>query len=68
MPSLIVFCAVYKSCKDIGRNVPHAVSGVYELEDGRHLCRIGDVPHCGPGGWTLALKMNGSSVSDSKKN
>ena len=65
--SFIAFCkaSVYKSCKDFATNVPHAVSGVYELEDGRHFCRIGDVPHCGSGGWTLALKIDGSKVSES---
>ena len=55
---------MYKSCKDVALNVPNAASGAYELTDGRHFCRIGDVPHCGSGGWTLALKIIGSRVSN----
>ena len=43
--------------------MPDAKSGVYELEDGKHFCRMGDVTGCGAGGWTLAMKVNGSKVS-----
>ena len=58
--SFIAFCkaSVYKSCKDVATNASHAVSGAYELEDGRHFFRIGDVPHCGSGGWSLEFFEN----------
>ena len=63
--SIISFCklSVYKSCKDIALDQPGAASGAYELEDGSHFCRIGDIPDCGSGGWTLALKIDGSKVN-----
>ena len=52
----------YKSCKEIEQNLPNAASGVYNLTDGRHFCRIGDIPECGSGGWTLAMKIDGTKV------
>ena len=67
MSALIAFLcnvSVYKSCKQLALHQQSAASGAYELEDGSHFCRIGDIPECGSGGWTLALKINGSKVSD----
>ena len=42
--------------------MPNATSGVYNLKDGRHFCRMGDISGCGSGGWTLAIKINGTKV------
>ena len=58
--------SVYKSCKDMALDQPGAASGAYELEEGSHFCRIGDIPECGSGGWTLAIKVDGSKVSQSQ--
>ena len=62
-----LFCfnfAVYRSCKDIYNANPSSVSGVFELEIGKHHCvmersNVG----CGEGGWTLALKVDGTKVN-----
>ena len=54
---------MYESCKEIKRNLPGAGSGVYMLKAGRHFCRMGDISECGSGGWTLAMKINGTKVS-----
>ena len=56
--------AVYKSCKDIYNENPASTTGIYDLEDGKHFCYMESVAGpCGAGGWTLALKVNGSQVS-----
>ncbi|XP_065059823.1 uncharacterized protein LOC135687230 isoform X2 [Rhopilema esculentum] len=49
---------VYHSCKEAYFDIKDAPSGVYRLHIGRHFCKM-DIPGCG-GGWTLAMKINGS--------
>ena len=40
----------------------NAASGVYDLESGRHFCNMSEIPNCGGGGWTLAMKINDTKV------
>ena len=54
---------VYKSCKEIYNDTPSSLTGVYELEIGKHFCLMGNsADSCGQGGWTLALKVDGRKV------
>ena len=56
--------AVYRSCKDIYNAEPSSVSGVFELEIGKHYCLMErSNSACGEGGWTLALKVDGTKVN-----
>ena len=54
---------VYKSCKEIYKDNPSSLSGVYNLESGSHHCLMEkSTDSCGKGGWTLALKVDGTKV------
>ena len=52
----------YESCKEIYDKNPGSVSGVYKLKSGKHHCVMGNATGCGGGGWTMAMKINGSKV------
>ena len=55
---------VYKSCKEIYNDDPSSATGVYDLETGKHFCYMeSSSGSCGVGGWTLALKVDGTKVS-----
>ena len=57
------FLSVYKSCKEIYNDDPSSATGVYKLESGEHFCFMETTAvSCEVGGWTLALKVNGSLV------
>ncbi len=62
MKKLYLAVAVYKSCKEIFDINPSATDGVYQLEDGPHHCIMDSIPGCGVGGWTLAMKIDGTKV------
>ena len=57
----VFFSVVYVSCKEIFSNGAVA-SGVYRLKSGLHYCNMSSVGSCGGGGWTLAMKVDGSKV------
>ena len=60
--------AVYRSCNDIYNANPSSVSGVFDLEIGKHHCLMDrSNGSCGEGGWTLALKVDGTKVNISLK-
>ena len=44
--------------------IENAASGVYDLESGRHFCNMSEIPNCGGGGWTLAMKIDGTKVTN----
>eukprot|EP00794_Sanderia_malayensis_P010882 gene10882-12038_t len=52
----------YESCKQIKKEKPDSSNGVYNLKSGKHHC-IMDNSQCGPGGWTLAMKINGTKAT-----
>eukprot|EP00112_Aurelia_sp_Birch-Aquarium-sp1_P014710 Seg319.10 transcript_id=Seg319.10/GoldUCD/mRNA.D3Y31 product=Peroxidasin protein_id=Seg319.10/GoldUCD/D3Y31 len=52
--------AVYKSCKETLSNRPDLGDGFYKLSSGEHYCIMKDISGCGGGGWTLAMKLDGS--------
>ena len=55
---------MYKSCKEIYEDSPFSVTGVYELDIGKHYCFMEQSGgSCGVGGWTLAMKVDGTKVS-----
>ena len=59
---------VYKSCKEIYKDNPSSLSGVYNLESGNHHCLMDkSTDSCGKGGWTLALKVDGTKVRQKLK-
>ena len=51
----------YRSCKDAFEQ-GLTIDGVYNLDNGLHYCAMSDTSICGGGGWTLALKIDGSKV------
>lgn len=51
---------VYASCKEIFESEVKTTDGVYQLTSGKHYCAMSSVGECGGGGWTLAMKVNGS--------
>ncbi|XP_065055027.1 uncharacterized protein LOC135683633 isoform X2 [Rhopilema esculentum] len=51
---------VFKSCREAFLEGKNTESGVYTLESGRHFCNMSDIPNCGGGGWTLAMKIDGT--------
>ncbi|XP_065059888.1 uncharacterized protein LOC135687256 isoform X2 [Rhopilema esculentum] len=53
---------VYDSCKEIFSNGA-VTSGVYRLKSGLHFCNMSNVGSCGGGGWTLAMKVDGSKTT-----
>eukprot|EP00794_Sanderia_malayensis_P010886 gene10886-12042_t len=52
----------YESCKQIKKDKPDSSNGVYDLKSGKHHC-IMDNSHCGQGGWTLAMKIDGTKAT-----
>ena len=53
----------YNSCSDVYNEDPSSPTGIYNLQDGKHFCFIENTAgFCGAGGWTLALKVNGTKV------
>ncbi|XP_065070552.1 uncharacterized protein LOC135695369 [Rhopilema esculentum] len=54
---------VFKSCREVFLEKENAASGVYDLESGRHFCNMSEIPNCGGGGWTLAMKIDGTKVT-----
>ena len=52
----------YLSCKDAFEK-GLVVDGVYNLDIGPHFCVMSSVTGCGGGGWTLAMKIDGSKVT-----
>ena len=59
------YYTVYKSCKEIYNERPWSATGVYDLESGKHFCYMDDISGA-TGGWTLALKIDGSKVTMSQ--
>eukprot|EP00794_Sanderia_malayensis_P008724 gene8724-9654_t len=55
----------YESCSEIfnDRNQRSDRNGIYKLKSGDHFCLMDEIPGCGSGGWTLAMKVNGSKVT-----
>eukprot|EP00794_Sanderia_malayensis_P010883 gene10883-12039_t len=51
-----------ESCKQIKEEKPDSSNGVYDLKSGKHHC-IMDNSHCGQGGWTLAMKIDGTKAT-----
>eukprot|EP00794_Sanderia_malayensis_P010881 gene10881-12037_t len=52
----------YQSCKQIKEDKPDSSNGVYGLKSGKHHC-IMDNSQCGQGGWTLAMKIDGTKAT-----
>ena len=69
LENFIQSIVVYKSCKEIYIDSPSSASGVYDLESGRHYCLMEKSTNsCGEGGWTLALKVDGTKVGQKQLN
>ena len=59
-----VYITGYTSCKDVHNHNASLQTGVYDLEAGKHFCYMDTLAGaCGKGGWTLALKVNGTKVN-----
>eukprot|EP00794_Sanderia_malayensis_P010885 gene10885-12041_t len=51
-----------ESCKQIKEEKPDSSNGVYDLKSGKHHCIMNN-SQCGQGGWTLAMKINGTKAT-----
>ena len=60
--NLGLIALVFTSCKEAYNYDASATTGIYDLTLGKHYCVMQNIPNCGQGGWTLAMKIDGSKV------
>eukprot|EP00794_Sanderia_malayensis_P008725 gene8725-9656_t len=55
----------YESCSEIFNDMNQSSdrNGIYKLKSGDHFCLMDEIASCGSGGWTLAMKINGSKLT-----